>query len=130
MRTIDDLEHFVLVEGETLILRCTRMFSQDELQYMRSLIDRFLPGRPVLVLPPDIEVCAGKLEVFGGEVVIEEEDAEAGRRNAIEFAYSDGKVIWVRDGDGQVFMAQLFLNPHTFDWCKYVYGFTEKDVRS
>lgn len=130
MRNIEDLEHFVLAEGETLILRCTRHFSHDQLVQMRATIERYLPGRPVLILPPEIEVCAGRLEVFGVDMGSEEESAAAAeqvRRRHIEKAYYDGKMVWVRDGV-EIFTIHSVTNPQVFDWDKYQYGLTRKDV--
>lgn len=132
MRNIEDLEHFVLAEGETLILRCTRPISDKELACMRSVIDKFLPGRPVLVLPPDIEVCAGKLEVWGADPGAGEPDdaeVEQHRRDTIRRNYDNGRTVYVRDLEGEVFLVHRAAYPHTFDFDLYTYALTEKELR-
>lgn len=133
MRTIEDLQHFVLAEGETLILRCKIPPSEDQLQKMRKAIEHLLPGRPVIILPPEIEVCAGQLEVWGVEddahAEADMQTQEQVRRDNIMQAYTNGKTVWARDADGQVFYIQIAANPHTFDWGTYSYGLTAKDVR-
>lgn len=132
MRNIEDLDHFVLAEGETLILRSRVALSDADLHRMRADIERILPGRPVMMLPPEIEVHAGKLEVFGAEVQPGEdsEAAEAARRRQVETAYYDNRVIWARE-DGEIFMAHKHNTPLvSFRWdapgCAY--GLTRKDV--
>lgn len=126
MRAIEDLEHFVLAEGETLILRMTRMYSEEQLQHTREMIDRHLPGRPVLVLPPDVEVRAGKIEVFGVDLAGEgptQEDVDATRKDVTD-AYTCGHMVCFRriDSDREQWMhAHHIVNPHTFDWGEYEY---------
>jgi hypothetical protein len=129
MRTIGDLEHFVLAEGETLILRLTRNFSEEQLAQMRHAIKAALPGRPVLVLPPEVEVCAGKIEVFGVDPGRDErstptqEDIDA-QRKAIKDAYCVGRTVYARSDEGWFYVHHT-ANPHVFDWSKFDYSLTK-----
>lgn len=128
MRTIEDLEHFVLAEGETLILRSRRHMSESEIAHARFLLDRFLPDRPVLLLPPEMDVMAGRIEVFGvdpgkGDDGPTQEDIDA-ERVEIETAYVSGKTVYASEGDDEFFVHRS-LNPHTFDWNKYRYSLTK-----
>lgn len=132
MQAIHDLEHFVLAEGETLILRCTRAISNDELVAMRGMLEKYLPGRPVIVLPPDIEMCAGKLEVWGTPTVDEEATAaelERHRRDTIHRNYDNGRMVYARDAEGEVFVVQRAAYPHTIDFDRFTYALTEKELR-
>jgi hypothetical protein len=131
MRTIEDLEHFVLAEGESLILRLTRQVTNEQLHQMRETIGRFLPGRPVLVLPPEVEVYAGKLEVFGvdhgagDELSTPTAEDVAAARKEIEDAYDSFRIVYVlEDGDRDWWYIQKHQNPHTFNWDRYNYSLT------
>jgi len=122
------MEHFVLAEGETLILRCRRMLSDQELQRAREAVKHALPGRPVLILPPEVDVCAGVIEVFGvdpgkGDDGPTQEDIDAARAE-IQTAYTLGKTVYAMEGDEEFFVHRS-LNPHTFDWNKYRYSLTK-----
>ena len=125
MRSIDDLEHFVLAEGETLILRTTRLLSMDQIQRMREHVERCLPGRPVLVLPPDIEVMAGKIEVFGVDTPTVTQDDIDAQLKEITDAYCSARRVWVQDGDGEWLYVHVSANPHTFDFTRYNYSLTK-----
>lgn len=128
MRVIHDLQHFVLGENETLILRCTRPMSAEQLHHMRAVIEHALPGRPVLVLPPEVEVCAGEIEVFGvdhgkGDDGPTQEDIDAARKEITD-AYDAGRTVWGREGN-EWFYIHRAANPHTFDWDQYAYSLTK-----
>lgn len=120
MRDIHDLEHFVLGEKETLILRMRAHLTAEELDNVRRVIARNLPGRPVIVLPPEVDVYAGELEVWGApqQAAQEEPTQEAivAARDTIRAAYHMGKIIWANEGDGW-YALQNQVNPHShFDW--------------
>ncbi len=133
MRNIEDLEHFVLGEGETLILRMTRPINNDQLAYLRNLVNTALPGRPVMILPSDIEVCAGVLEIMGGPQLDPEDAAtfdeiEAQRRAEIEQAYEDGRMVYCKDVNNAYgwFYVHKEANPITgWAWKLYDYRLTK-----
>ena len=136
MRDINDLDHFVLAPGETLILRLRRATSEADLQQMRTNIERALPGRTVMVLPPEVDVCAGKIEMWGvGEPAADSSPEamaalEGDRRRDIEKAYAAGKVAytWRRSHPDQVYAIQQHANPINkdgFDWDNYQYSLTK-----
>jgi hypothetical protein len=129
MRTIEDLQHFVLAEGETLILRPSKLLSQEQLTRMREGIERMLPGRPVLVLSPEIEVMAGPLEIMGMDLGVDEgptqEDIDAARK-LITDDYDRNCNVYVYDReDREWFVVHQQHNPHTFEWDKYDYRLTK-----
>lgn len=131
MRNINDLDHFVLAEGETLILRCKVPLSDEQLADARGLIESVLPGRPVIVLPPEIEVMAGKLEVFGAEEQAQseadQETQEQVHRDIIERSYHDGKTIYVMDpANNERWYVHHTANPTTFNWDRYKYSLTTR----
>lgn len=119
MRTIEDLEHFVLAPGETLILRSRKPLSDEQLLRMRAVVDRVLPGRPVMVLPPEMDVCAGMIEVFGADPGTDEhatgptaEEQQAALRQEIAQAYADNQRVYIRV-DGEWFWIHQHLNPYS-----------------
>lgn len=123
MRTLNDLEHFVLAPGETLILRFKVHLSNAELERVRADVERVLPNRPVLCLGPDAEVHAGMIEVMGQpEVAAASDDDITAQRAEIMAAYNAGKTIWMQDeNDTEWFQIHRTANPHTFAWdhCNY-----------
>lgn len=132
MRTIDDLEHFVLGEGETLILRFKRPVAQEVIETARAAIAKNLPGRPVVVLPSEVEVCAGVVEVMGAppDALCDEspEVQEQERRDMIEAAYDKGMTVWCREAaeGGMWFYIHRQANSITrFDWDLYDYSLTK-----
>jgi hypothetical protein len=130
MIEINDFEHFVLQPGEVLILRSKRMLSTEEMGRAKQALEAALPGRPVLVLSPDMEVMAGVVEVFGAEEDEGREqldkDAIATERALIEQAYQDGKLVygWNRK-DKEPFFVHVRSNPEVFDWDKNDYSLTK-----
>lgn len=131
MRDIKDLEHFVLQEGETLILRTTCPLSPEQLAMMRKMIDRHLPGRPVLVLPPEVQVCAGRLEVMGvpadAPSSITQEEIDVARKEITD-AYADGRSIYVQDASvaPEWVMMHKHYNPIAeWDWDGTRYSLTK-----
>lgn len=124
MRELSDFEHFVLQEGETLILRSKRVLSMEQVERFRADIERVLPGRPVLFLPPEVEVYAGQLEVFGAQpaTAAASDDDIAAQRAELQAAYNAGRTVWVRDEGDDWFQVHRTANPHTFDWGKHDYA--------
>lgn len=124
MRELSDFEHFVPREGETLILRSKRVLSMEEVERFRADIERVLPGRPVLFLPPEVEVYAGQLEVFGAQpaTAAASDDDIAAQRAELLSAYNAGKSVWAQDSDGEWFYVHRNANPHVFDWEAYNYA--------
>lgn len=133
MRNLEDLQHFVLQPDEVLILRCTRHFSPEQLEAMRQVINRHLPGRTVLVLPPDIEVHAGVLEVMGAtspmsstELTQDEIDA---MRAEIQAVYDSGQIIYANEGGGW-FGCHKSSNPiGAWDWERVRYSLTKPKMQ-
>lgn len=133
MRKIEDLEHFVLQEGETLILRCTKNLSPEQLYQWRKQIEETLPGRPVMILPPEVEVMAGQLVVFGvdpgaGDDMSgpTQEEIESARTEIVE-AYYGGKMIYCSTpGSRDWFFAHIHQSPVElpFDWDNTLYSLT------
>ena len=126
MREIQDLEHFVLQPGETLILRCKRHVTEETLARMRESVAKL--GTGVIVLPPDIEAFAGKIEVFGvdhGERQPTQDDNNAPDIcDVVQQAYDAGKIVWGLDSTGW-FCIHHTLYPHQFDWNQYDYRLTK-----
>lgn len=134
MYPINDFEHFVLQVGETLILRCKTHPDVEQLAKMREAIERALPGQPVLVLPPELEVFAGTLEVFGvdhggGDEISHptQEDIDAARKE-IQDAYNDGRSVWLQDestGTEWVVMHKHYNPIAEWDWDTTRYSLTK-----
>jgi hypothetical protein len=132
MRALQDMEHFALREGETLILRFKTPPSHEMLENARRIVAHALPGAKVLVLPPDVEVYAGNIEVFGVDLAREEgptqEDIEAARAE-IKDAYEGGSTIYLNDastGDDWVAMHKHYNPIAQWDWETTRYRLTPK----
>ena len=131
MRELNDLEHFVLQPGELLILRCKVPISEEALQRVRDSLKRHGLER-VLVLPPDVEVMAGEIELITADSerppVPTEEDVEA-LRNELKQRYMEGRTLYAwelgkRDG---WFVIHHVFNPHTFDFDRFTYNLTKPE---
>ena len=123
MRSINDLEHFVLQPGEQLILRCRTHLNQEQLAHMRNAIER-AGFKNVLVLPPDIDVMAGQLELMG-EDEPPDEDKEAEIRQVqenLQHAYLTSRIVEYREFPWDEWStAHRVVAPHNFDFGRYEY---------
>ncbi len=126
-RKILDLEHFVLRDGETLILRYTSHPTAEQIAQMRAAIGHALPDAAVLVLPPTVEVMAGVIDVVAPE---QEQEERAHIKAAIMDAYDMGKMVYfcpIGDTASGWLMAHKVAAPHPlFDWTANHYSLTSK----
>src|SRR5690606_20412827 len=86
---INDLDHFVLQPGETLILRARRPLPNEQLQRTQEWLDkRKVPA--VVIAGPDFDIMAGMLSNL-----MPDEDMQA-HCDAVIDAYDEGRQIWAR----------------------------------
>lgn len=119
MQTMNDLDHFVLKPGETLILRARRPMSAEQTKLMQTYLDtRKVPT--VVIAGPDFDILAGVLSN-----IIPDDEAQAHVDSVIE-AYDEGHTIWGRDIDGtDWFVAHKYAFPVTIDFERYEFSLTD-----
>jgi len=126
MRDINDLEHFVLQPGEMLILRSKRYLSMEEMQFWADKLKHH-KIEPVLILPPDMDVMAGTMEVISASTVeapeLSQEEIDS-MRTQVKGAYEDGRIVEYREAGNpraEWIGAHLHASPHLFNFNKYEY---------
>ena len=119
MNPLNDLEHFILQPGETLILRPRRPMSAEQIHRIRAVLDE-QPFR-IVILPDMVDVYAGNIEVIPPAPTAD--DIEAAR-TAIIAHYESGKFVQYQIDvpDGEWYDAQKgFLPIGAWHWNKYAY---------
>lgn len=116
---MNDLDHFVLKPGETLILRARRPMSAEQTKRMQTYLDtRKLPA--VVIAGPDFDILAGVLSN-----IMPDDEAQAHVDSVIE-AYDEGRTIWGREIDGKDwFVAHKHAFPVTIDFERYEFSLTD-----
>lgn len=122
MQTIHDLEHFVLQDGETLILRARRPLSQEQMAWMQDFLDK-RKVQAVVIAGPDFDIMAGVLSNL-----VPDDDAQA-HADAVCDAYDAGKIVWCRSAEGgDWFQIQRISNPLTIDFTNWCYSLEKPDT--
>jgi len=123
MNPLNDLDHFVLQPGETLILRPRRLMSAEQIHRIRAVLDE-QPFR-IVILPDMVDVYAGNIDVIPPAPTAD--DIEALRAD-IMHAYEEGKFVQYRiDTNGDWCDAQKgFLPIDSWHWDKYDYRIKPK----
>ena len=114
---INDLDHFVLQPGETLILRARKPLSQHEVATLQKWLDeRKVPA--VVIAGPDFDIMAGVLSNL-----MPDDEAQA-HCDAVIDAYDAGKTLYARtiEGDPEWFVVHHKAFPCPIDFERYEFS--------
>jgi hypothetical protein len=116
---MNDLDHFVLQPGETLILRARKPLSAEQTTRLQEWLDkRKVPA--IVIATPDVDIMAGMLSNL-----MPDDEVQA-HCDAVIDAYDEGKTVWGRDIDGtDWFIAHKHAFPLEIDFTRYEFSLTD-----